>query len=594
MTPPNLFENLPSSSQLETKTSGDLRPPRYEVPGTEYLFEYPRYDTIYLEYLNSSPATMASPALPPVRPGWIDPRRPGEYPIVLGDSLKGKDKSNESLVNVRYNYQPKAGFKSRESRLTKSGAKYQLVVKGDPDEGGYHYTGTANSQKSATAKDQSTPLALIFDKSKSAFVLESISTSLDLNLRSGPGQPAKDARELPQLRPAQQPSPDSTQTNRDGNMSPFVEDDTADSSNPYDFRHFLAEARDNIEKSTQPGNRTPIPGGGMTPISGISTPVPGSSRFSGTTPQFRPTPVTSKPAQQKSRKSPDVSRGSNRPQSASTTSKKLAKGDSSRPAAKQALSKDRITDSDEEDDEPMSYRSAKPSKPSTTTSHTTGQSRPSQQARGKGHARNISANIGSSPHIIINDDDLEIDMGSPPPEDRARRGRVDPEMFRSHTGTPIGGVSSNPRSRPPADDHHQERGRGRDRGQERDADNDIIMKITGATSSASEDNDEDGDVEVFDLGSPHDKRLAQSGGTASLVEKDDHDHESRDKNRRRQAPTPPAPTSHHIDDDDDDEDLLAAELEAALDEEDEEARHRIGLGIGMDIQDDESEVSEEE
>ncbi|KAK5221276.1 hypothetical protein LTR99_006901 [Exophiala xenobiotica] len=550
---------------------------------------------------------MTSPALHPIKPGLVDPRRPGEYPIILGDSLKGRE-SSSGFVNIHYNWQPKSGFKARDSKLAGSGDKYQLVVQGeDSDDGGYQYDGTLESQESGKDDEKASSLALIFDKSKSAFVLESISSSLDMNLKSGPGQSSRDARDLPQLPTTSRPSRLAARADIVGATSPSADNENPDPSNPYDFRHFLAEARENIEKSAaQPGNRTPIPGG-MTPLSGISTPVPSAStRFKAMTPQFRPT--TSKPPPQKGGKSPDpprAARGSSGPSSKTGPTKRdTAKQPSSSSA--QPLSKARITDCDDEDDDDDEEASStidvsrtvssRPSTSTNTTKPTTSKftnppaSASASARRGHHHARTISANIGSSPHIIINDDDgdLQIDMGSPPPEDRARRARVDPEMFRSHTGTPVGGLSTNhnrgPLSRVPAD---TENDRNRNRNHHRDRD--VTMKDIEAGAT----DDEDGDVEEFELGSPRDKALGvRASGDVSMME----DNEEEEAHRQ----TAPTSTSHapvlsnKDNNHDDDEDLLEAALEAALEEEDEQAGHGVGLGIGMSAQDDESEVSEEE
>lgn len=521
---------------------------------------------------------MASPAIHPVRPsGAIDPRRPGEYPIVLGESLKGDVKSRDSLLGIRYNWQPKSGFEACKSHLTKLGDKYQLLVPDDDsDDGEYQYTGTLDSQQSGKSEDQSNSLALVFDKSKSAFVLETVSASLNMNLKSGPGQPPKVARELPQLPGTTRSATKSAHTDGHGSNPAAADDESADESNPYDFRHFLAEARENIEKSSQQSdNRTPIPGS-RTPMSGVSTPVTGGSRFAPPTPQFKPAPATSKTAQPRKKKNDDSSRGPSR----APAGKPAAKRDVAKKTSNQPLSKARISDSDDDDGNETIDVSRTLSNPSTAS----GTSKPSQQIR-KGHSRHISANIGSSPHIIINDDDgdLEIDMGSPPPEDgRARRGRVDPEMFRSHTGTPIGGLSSNIHSRTVSRPVDEARSRGRDR----DRDADVTMKDIEAASS-----DEDDDVEEFELGSPREKRLSvPNSGEVSKRDDDEEDAGDRRRQQTEHAPTPPAPSHTY---DDDDEDLLEAALEAALEEEDEDEGQPVGLGIGI-VQDDESEVSEEE
>ena len=367
------------------------------------------------------------------------------------------------------------------------------------------------------------------------------------------------------------------------------DEDAADAANPYDFRHFLAEARESMEKSAQmAGNRTPNPGG-RTPMSGTSTPVPGGSRFLATTPQFRPSQAKteSKPTEQRKKKTEAASR------SVKATTKAPAKRET--PRSVQPLSKATITDSDESDDETITVTTAPVPKPVA--------SRSSKPLGGKGHTRNISnisnisENIGSSPHIIINDDygDLQIDMGSPPPENRSRqRGRVDPEAFRSHTGTPVGGLSSNfgstsrPISRTPLVGD-RDRGRGRER------DGDVRMRDIEA---ASEEDDDD-DIEEFELGSPNLKSNAPRRGHVSRDDDSDEDGEYRGRRPHQlqveQAPpTPLAPVASY---EEDEEDFLAAALEAALEEENGNQNTGVGLGIGMadgNTQDDESEVSEEE
>ncbi|KAL6251426.1 hypothetical protein RBB50_001635 [Rhinocladiella similis] len=539
---------------------------------------------------------MASPAMHPVTPGLVDPRRPGEYPVILGDSLKTDGKSSK-FIDIRYNWQPKSGFQSRDSKITESGDKYSLVVPGEgSDDGGYRYRGTLQAPKPGKNDEASKNLALVFDKSKSVFVLETLSASLDLNLRSGPGQPARDARELPQLSLDRQSSKQIAQANGDSSAPPSPDDEGPDPSNPYDFRNFLAEARENIDKSSQQqGNRTPNPGG-MTPLSGVSTPVPGSSRFKPTTPQSRP---TTKPPH-KAGRSPDPPRA--RARASSGASKAASKRDTgastTKPSTQQPLSKERITDSDEDSDDDSTVLAASRSKTKPLTS-TTKPTKPTQPARKAHHSRNVSSTNDASPHIIINDNDgdLEIDMGSPPPEDRARRARVDPEMFRSHTGTPIAGSSSNTNTAKPSSSsssakpssrlNDTDSGHGRAHTGTRDRE--VRMKDIEADS----DGDEDGDVEEFELGSPQEKQSSVPvGGDVSKL--GDHGRHGRPPPQSAAAAAATATAE-----DEDDEGFLEAALEAAFGEEDEQAGHGVGVGLGIGMnahhqQDDESEVSEEE
>ncbi|KAK5064809.1 hypothetical protein LTR84_000643 [Exophiala bonariae] len=573
---------------------------------------------------------MASPSLQPTRPaGWVDLRRPADYPIILGDSLKSESgKATSSFVNIRYNWQPKSGLGSRKSKLTKAGDKYDIRVRptDSDDEGGdFQYQGTTNSQAAGgNSKNATKSLALIFDKSKSAFVLESISTSLDMNLKSSTGFSSKSARELPQLPTNNGDSPrssnDHTQPPGKSKLSPPIEDEPGDSSNPFDYRHFIAEARDSLEKSTQQQQQRQA--GDRTPLSGISTPVPpGASRFVSTTPQFRATASSSKissAAQQRKKKEDATSSrgGLGHSRTTSSTTAKAAAAAASvkrNPTSKASLSKETISDSDSDADSETIAVSRLPAPKASRPAAVSNAQRPKPPIA-KGHTRNVSANIGSSPHIIINDDDgdLEIDMGSPEPEERNRRNhRVDPEMFRSHTNTPLGGHSSNfgntnrPSQQRPGDGSHLKDGTVGNTSSNSNSNNsarrdrDISMKDIEAEASPS---DEDGDVEEFELGSPQEKRPSSSTLLNSSRIEHDRDEDEDDDNDNAPAPTPPAPRTDRMqvdDDDEDDEDLLAAALEAALDEEDEvaSASAGIGLGIGMSHHQqlsDESEVSEEE
>jgi RNA polymerase II transcription elongation factor len=488
----------------------------------------------------------ASPTLHTARAaGWIDLQKSGEYPIVLGESLRDSDGSDQ-LLNLRYNWQPKAGFGSGRSNLRATKDGYRLTVKdaSDAHAPSLVYSGHPRPT-SAEESDEPSPLALVFDRKEAVFKLEAISKSIDLNLESSSSEFVNVPR--PAKLPKSPIRPPREQTN--GHLQPKADDETPDPKNPFDFRNFLKEAKENVESASHPGgNRTPIPGN-RTPASGFASPVPGATRFRATSPQFRATPISS-PAPKK-RKTGEA-----------TKAQRLASPMRQKPAQKKRkpvevtqkpLSKARISDSDDELSDTIVV--ATPSN--------------SKQTHPKGHYRNVSEGFGRSPHIVVNDGDLEIDMGSPPADNRGRsRGRINPDAFRSNTGTPVMGMSSN--RRPPADD--------------------LRMK------DPDEGHSEDGDVEELELGSPRASRMSIHGSrSASVVE-------PTSRSVQDHAPTPPNQVG------DDDDDLLAAELEAALEEEEDEEEESkpdtadrgqgYGLGISGAAQredgDDESEVSEEE
>ena len=476
---------------------------------------------------------MASPALHASRPlGSFELNKPGEYPIVLGASLQG---TPGSLTNIRYNWQPKSGLQGSSSKLT-------------TEHGGYHLTVAAEALGASTFsyeghnradKESPDPLVLVLDEKRSTFMLERVSNAIDFNLASGSSQTADEVRKHPQLPTNRKHATKAASQNLD--------DDIPDASNPYDFRNFLSEAKDNAEKAAVHGNNTPLPGS-RTPMSGFASPVPGATRFSASTPQARPsTPVVKKAKLSEPIKRPrnDSPRKTTKPQHAASNKT------TSSWRQVQPLSQERISDSS--DDEMSDTITVKARNPPTTSHH-----------KSHTHARNVSdTSFGKSPHIVVNDGDLEIDMGSPPDANRGRkRERLDPEAFRSHTGTPTVDQSPMPLSRK----------------------EDVRMKDVGS--------EEDEDVDELELGSPRTSRMSMTGGSASasVLEPESTSAGYKDVDR---VPTPSGQTMEEEEDDD----LLAQELEAAMEEEDNDQGEGYGLGIsgtGQRGQEDESDVSEEE
>ena len=482
--------------------------------------------------------TSVSPALHATRPaGWVDIKRPAEYPIVLGDSLRNSNNSHQFL-NLRYNWQPKSGLPTAKSSLKPTDSGFRLSIK---EQDGSHdpaFTYAGHARASADTKKKESMFALIFDQKESVFKLEAIAKSIDLNLVTTTSK-SVEPRKLPKLAKLLAKQVDQAVN---GDHSSPLDDEAPDSSNPFDFRNFLAEAKENAEKAVQAnGGRTPL-AGNRTPVSGFASPVPGATRFKPATPNFTP---TSSAAPKKRR----TDEGTKHSKLASPMRQKPMLKKKRSEERREPLSKDRISDSDDELSDTIEVKN-------TSTP---------LQAHSKGHSRNISGGFGRSPHIVVNDGDLEIDMGSPPQEARGRPlGRIDPGAFRSHTGTPVMGMSANRRL--PSEDVHM--------------------------TEPEQYHSEDGDVEELELGSPRTSRLSVHGSrSASIIE-------PRSSSVQEHAPTPPNQAG------DDEDDLLAAEFEAALEEEDkgaDAADRGQGYGLGItgasqrdDDDDEESEVSEEE
>lgn len=483
---------------------------------------------------------MASPAMQPSRPtGLVDFRKHAEYPIVLGDSLKDDPASAEQLIDLRYNWQPKVGLKDFESTLRKHEDGYRLIANDTTSsDTAYRYAGHDRQLRSNGDKMES--FALVFDKKRSVFVLESITHSIDLNLDAAASQSKDDIRRRPQL----------SKVSLDSSTSKKAQDDDeADPNNPFDFRNFLDEAKETVEKAN--GSKSPILGA-RTPMSGFASPAAGPTRFTPTVSQALPKDSHHKATQNKIKSDPPKRKPKPAQERKPATTRQ----------PNQPLSNERISDSDDElSDAPV----IKESKPAATAATAP------PPAPSKGHSRNISANIGASPHIVVNDGDLEIDMGSPPQEAKARKRRIDAGAFRSHTGTPV--IGQSPRianAVAPSSSSRQSR--------------DIEMKDV---SRRSVDDDEDDDVDELELGSPRAQSVGRKS-TGSVVQ-----HQHRDE-------APPTPPKQSISEDDE-----VAELEDLLGGEDDDADTSAGAGLGLGISgtshhqqqqqdDDDSEVSEEE
>lgn len=325
-------------------------------------------------------AVQHSPALPPMRPGLIDPSRQAEYPIFAGKNLlEASNVASNQVLNVRYNWKskqiPQRQFITNDRASSES---YKLVVREGTSEP-YKYSGTTDPK---TTDTDTAHLALVFDKERSAFVLESISRSLNFNLTSATTKPNID--QLHQL----ETQTDDTIRDVEGykHHEEFQEDDedTADAENPYDYRHFLAEATKDAER----GNVTPKP-----PMTGISSPMIGSHKM-------REMNQPANPLQ-----SPFMGPSKRRKVESKTTSRGIS--NTNQPPKTRtsiAVSKDRATQ--------------KPTKKTQSL-----REKPASDA------------YAQSPQIIVDEaSDLTIDMGSPPTKAKVKH-RINPDAFANHSGT---------------------------------------------------------------------------------------------------------------------------------------------------------------
>src|SRR5277367_2195836 len=526
-----------------------------------------------------------SPSLHASRPGvFIDPQRQAEYPVLLGESLRDNPGAKAQFFSLQYNWKPKNISAKQRTVITKADgqssgdAPYQLTIHEPAAEGKpYKYSGKVNKapgqngSSTSSPSDQTTSLALVFNEEKSAFILEKISAALDFNLTSAPGQSRADVQAYPQLTSGDK-SEECASTLRkltSSSSNDDDDDDEPDAANPYDYRHFLEEAKANAEKGF--GNRTPIPGG----LSGLPSPVPAASRFRASsgpgTPLYKP--VTFTPStQMKKRKISDERAQDSRTGASTTTHKTTAskpkpKPTSSTSSKPKPLSKERISDSDEEIGDTITLSRPLP----------TGNAR---KQNNKPPAATARAGYAPSPRIEVDEAaDLVIDMGSPPlPVARRRPPGVDSPFAIARTINPGISLLDSPEELEEDEEEEQDA--------EGEPDDDLVVMDMSVDADVRM-HDVDSDVEDLVLGSPaaSTTRAASVGVGVRRVDVD-------------------------VDADEDEDDELAAELEAALENDDEDgeqgggAGDRGGVGLGISTGtggsgggaggEDESEISEEE
>ncbi len=420
-------------------------------------------------------AVQHSPALPPMRSGLIDPSRQAEYPILLGKSFSENRENTAQLLNVRYNWKSKQ-IPQRQviTENQTSSESYRLVVREGTSEP-YRYNGTADPR---TADADLADLALVFDKEKSAFVLESVSKSLNFNLTSATTKP--NIEQLQQLETVHDVTRDAS-NHQDQEELGDSDQDGADAENPYDYRHFLVEAR----KEAEVGNATPKP---VTP--NMPSPTAGASRrlASSNAATSLQSPFMG-PSMSKRRKvepkvtargvkNTSLSISSNAPKSKSRTTTTAPKG---RAGPKSAVKAD---STDEEKGQAQTTR---------------GKQVPSRVA-------SAAQKHTQSPQIIVDEaSDLTIDMGSPPAKAKQKH-RINVDAFASHSASQsrANTVSVSPQSR-----DSRANSEGDDEG-----------------DANLDDGDEDDDIEDLALPSPRETRITSN--SMSRVTQDRADDEDED------------------------------------------------------------------
>ncbi|KAL1958233.1 hypothetical protein VTO42DRAFT_4741 [Malbranchea cinnamomea] len=323
--------------------------------------------------------------------GFIDPSKPAEYPILLGDRLAGKQSAkNTHFVNVNYNYKTKNASPQQRAVITRGGTEglYDLTIQ---DKAGnaeqttltYKYQGSVDPSMPAAESEYSS-LVLVFDPKRKAFILEPVSTTLNFNLRSAPGKTDQQvAQQYPKLKTLLDEAGSGKADEDDGEKD---DPGPADESNPFDYRHFLPNKEPEVEKSAEKlpsitrSERNNAPAKSAT-----SHLIPSTA----TGPQTKPKP-------------------SPRPKAPQTNPLRQQKRTPKPSSVK-------VSPSSAKSDRPKSPPHAVPQSALSKSLPQEEDSKPEPAA--------------PSPNIIV-DGDLIIDMGSPPPP--KRRFNINPRHFPSN------------------------------------------------------------------------------------------------------------------------------------------------------------------
>ncbi|KAJ5235650.1 uncharacterized protein N7469_004818 [Penicillium citrinum] len=301
-------------------------------------------------------------------------------------------KQADRLVNVNYNYKTKSATPSQRSTITRSSLSRDLFDLSVTDKApGADHNLTYAYQGSEDPTDERN-LVLVFDPKRKVFVLESVSTKLNFNLRSRPGKTEKEVRhENLELLPVYHDDDHTSSDDRNaGNTS--EDEGQADDSNPYDFRHFVRKPGAENPPASVSGATTPEP----VSNSKVTTPVIHASR-----PAPVPAPAPKPMARPKKQANP--LRAPKRPaKPTASTAPSASKPPRSTPEPA-AVPTPRADPPDHED------------------------IRSSLSDAGTGSASQQT--IQSPNSNIIVDGDLIIDMGSPPP---SRAFKVNPAFFSSN------------------------------------------------------------------------------------------------------------------------------------------------------------------
>ncbi|KAK7209622.1 hypothetical protein V2G26_016800 [Clonostachys chloroleuca] len=165
----------------------------------------------------------------------VDPTQKGNYPVILGDSLLGKN-SNEIFTGVRYNHKPPI------ATAEKNPARLKPSISGDKSSYDLNFVDKVGHTEYAYAGARNTDdgqYVLYFDPAREAFILDRIDSTLNMNITRTPNNsdPASLRRQYPQL-------------DRDGKTA--QSSGTSESSKPQQTKAPKAKKKDPPARKSEP------------------------------------------------------------------------------------------------------------------------------------------------------------------------------------------------------------------------------------------------------------------------------------------------------------------------------------------------------
>ncbi|KAF1983332.1 hypothetical protein K402DRAFT_466138 [Aulographum hederae CBS 113979] len=179
----------------------------------------------------ASPMVMASTNAVP------DPQKQGKFALHISDRITQHSTTSGGFSSVKYNYKPRQTENDRKSTISTSDQQRYGLSLTDGKDTKYTYSGQRTNLKRT--------YALVFDQESHSCTLEPLSSSYTFNLRSTPAESsgAKLKDRYKQLQPKVEPVDEKNKQKEPAGEDEADPDESADENNPYDFRHYLNQAR---------------------------------------------------------------------------------------------------------------------------------------------------------------------------------------------------------------------------------------------------------------------------------------------------------------------------------------------------------------